>query len=291
MDLGQFEEALKHYDIAIKKDSLNPNYYFNRGIVKTKLDKLKEATEDFVRSLDNHPDANTAYLVYFHKGVTERKLGNLTESIDDFKQAILQKAEKAATYNNLGLSYYEKEDFENALAQFTKSIEIEQHSFHYNNRGLAQYNLGKLEEAKKDYDMAIKLNPDDAFYYYNRGNVYLNQGDYTQAHEDYDQAIELSPNTAKFWHSKGLAFEGNAFRVNPKKGDRELIDRAIEMYEQALEIADNFISSRFHLGLMHHKIQSYQKALQCFSIVLEKLPDDKTVYIARGLVYQDMGNH
>lgn len=42
---------------------------------------------------------------------------------------------------------------------------------------------------------------------------------------------------------------------------------------------------------MYHNIKEYQDALKCFSNVLEKIKDDKTVFLARGLVYQDMGNH
>lgn len=42
---------------------------------------------------------------------------------------------------------------------------------------------------------------------------------------------------------------------------------------------------------MYHRTNQFHKALKCFSNVLAKLPEDKTVYIARGLVYQDMGNH
>ena len=64
------------------------------------------------------------------------------------------------------------------------------------------------------------------------------------------------------------------------------------MYTKALGFNENFVSSRFHLGLMYHRTNEFQKALICFSNVLDPYyPDDKTVYIARGLVYQDMGNH
>lgn len=63
------------------------------------------------------------------------------------------------------------------------------------------------------------------------------------------------------------------------------------MYKQALTLSENFISSRFHLGLMYHRTNQFHKSLKCFSNVLEKLPEDKSVFIARGLVYQDMGNH
>lgn len=84
------------------------------------------------------------------------------------------RGDKASAHNNLGLSLFEKEEFEEALNEFTKAIQIEQHSFHYNNKGLAYYHLGKLEEAKINYDEAISRNPDDPFFYFNRGNVYLN---------------------------------------------------------------------------------------------------------------------
>ena len=63
------------------------------------------------------------------------------------------------------------------------------------------------------------------------------------------------------------------------------------MFKQAITISENFIGSRFHLGLMYHRLNRFDKALKCFSNVLLKMPKDKTVYIARGLVYQDMGNN
>ncbi|MBL4855415.1 MAG: tetratricopeptide repeat protein [Idiomarina sp.] len=62
----------------------------------------------------------------------------------------------------------------------------------------------------KNYNLAIEKNKDDPFFYFNRGNVYLNLGKYEEAHRDYDEAIALSPNNPKFYHSKGLAYEGKA---------------------------------------------------------------------------------
>jgi tetratricopeptide (TPR) repeat protein len=76
-------------------------------------------------------------------------LGKLEESIDDLKKARDMRPDKAAAYNNLGLSYFEKEEFENSIIEFQKAIQYEQHSFHYNNLGLAFYHMNKLEEAKK----------------------------------------------------------------------------------------------------------------------------------------------
>jgi len=42
---------------------------------------------------------------------------------------------------------------------------------------------------------------------------------------------------------------------------------------------------------MFRRTGKYGEALRQFSKVMEQLPNDKTVYIERGLVYQDMNNH
>jgi Flp pilus assembly protein TadD len=42
---------------------------------------------------------------------------------------------------------------------------------------------------------------------------------------------------------------------------------------------------------MYHRIHDFHEALKCFSKVMIWEQSDKTVYIARGVVYQDMGNH
>lgn len=51
------------------------------------------------------------------------------------------------------------------------------------------------------------------------------------------------------------------------------------------------MASRFHLGLIYHRINEFHEALKCFSKVIIWESNDKTVYKARGVVYQDMGNH
>jgi len=90
-----------------------------------------------------------------------------------------------------------------------------------------------------------------------------------------------------------MTFQGQAeaalAQKDPSFGD--YYDRATEYYQQALKINENFISSLFHLGSIYHKTKQSNEALNCFSKVIMKVEDDKIIYIARGSVYQDMGNH
>jgi tetratricopeptide (TPR) repeat protein len=67
------------------------------------------------------------------------------------------------------------------------------HALHFNNRGLANYHIGKYEEAKRDFDEALKKSTDDPFVYFNRGNVFMNQKDFDAAHADFDMAIAKDP--------------------------------------------------------------------------------------------------
>lgn len=215
-ELGQYDDALRHYESAIKKNNSDGNYFYNRALVKAKLDKLEDAIQDYSQAINNLTEAKYIYQARFNKGVCLRKLGRLDDSIEDLKQAVQLQGDSASAHNNLGLSYFEKEDYEEALSEFTKAIAIEQHPFHFNNRGLANYHLNRIDEAKNDYDDAIKRNPDDSLAFFNRGNVYLNKNDFEQAHADYDTAISKEPKNPKYWHSKGIAYEAKASQVDPK---------------------------------------------------------------------------
>jgi tetratricopeptide (TPR) repeat protein len=51
-----------------------------------------------------------------------RRLGRLDESIEDLKLACSIKGDKASAHNNLGLSYFEKEEYDEALSEFNRAI-------------------------------------------------------------------------------------------------------------------------------------------------------------------------
>lgn len=133
------------------------------------------------------------------------------------------KAEKPSCHNNLGLSYFERGDFENALIHYQKAISLEESAIHYSNRGLALYHINRLDEAKKDFDRAIELDPENPTIIFNRGNVFLNcePRNFEKAHEDYNRALEVDPTNPKYYHAKGLAFEGQADEIKIETGLRD----------------------------------------------------------------------
>jgi len=102
----------------------------------------------------------------------------------------------AIAYSNRGFAYYNKGQYDRAIANYDKAIKLDpKFAIAYNNRGIAYGQKGDDDRAFADFDTAIKLDPKSADTYYNRGIVYGQKGDYDRAIADFDTAIKLDPKT------------------------------------------------------------------------------------------------
>lgn len=75
----------------------------------------------------------------------------------------------------------------------------------HNNRGIAYRRLGQYELALKDFARSLELNPKSAIAYSNRGHVFLDLGMVDEAVAAADKAIALRPNYAGAYAIRGLA--------------------------------------------------------------------------------------
>ena len=63
--------------------------------------------------------------------------------------------------------------------------------FVYNNRGIAYFDLQNYEQAISDYNRAIEINPKYAEAYYNRGLLYQILDETEKANADFAKAKQL----------------------------------------------------------------------------------------------------
>ena len=68
------------------------------------------------------------------------------------------------------------------------------------NRGLAYYNKKDYDQAIADYTETIRLDPKYAEAFYWRGIAYDEKKDYDQAVADYTEAIRLNPKYAEAFY-------------------------------------------------------------------------------------------
>ena len=101
--LGQYEEALAHYEIAKSKDRdnfLSGEILYNKGLANASLMRYEDAIQDQTAALEGL-DQNKQYQARFQLGVTQRRIANsksdqegdratlLQSSIDNLRQACM----------------------------------------------------------------------------------------------------------------------------------------------------------------------------------------------------------
>jgi tetratricopeptide (TPR) repeat protein len=91
-------------------------------------------------------------------------------------------------------SFYVKKQCEQAIADFTKAIELRgKLAWALNDRGICYVELGNLDAALADFDEAIRVDSSDPLPYANRADIYLRRNRLDQAIADAGMAVRLDP--------------------------------------------------------------------------------------------------
>ncbi len=102
------------------------------------------------------------------------------------------KLNDAEVHNNRGFDYCQIGQYDQAISDFSKAIEINPRLAHaYNNRGAAYLYKGQYDQAILDLSKAIEINPRLAHAYNNRGWAYIKKWQYDQAISDFNKTVEI----------------------------------------------------------------------------------------------------
>ncbi|HOP64027.1 MAG TPA: tetratricopeptide repeat protein [Spirochaetota bacterium] len=97
-------------------------------------------------------------------------------------------------YNHRGLVYFTLSEYDKAISDFTKAIEMEPKDTRvYTNRGLTFRMLKRYDDSLKDFNKSLELNPLWPDTFYGRSLTYYDLGDIQRALEDCDRAISIKP--------------------------------------------------------------------------------------------------
>ncbi len=179
---------------------------------------------------------------YFGLGIGYAIRGELDTAIEYFDKAIAFNPEYASAYANRGNIYLQQSQWNKALADYNRAIEIypKLSGRTYYNRGSIYNMRGKLAQALADYNMAIELKSHFYPAYFQRGNLHLRQENWLDAVEDFEQAIELEPDQDQAYFGAGFGY------LNMGEWDK-----AFEKYNQGIIINPNDGDAYFSRGFIH----------------------------------------
>jgi CHAT domain-containing protein/tetratricopeptide (TPR) repeat protein len=187
---GKHEEAIAAYELAIEINPTLGTTHNNLGNSLRSLERLEEAAEAYRRAIELTP---TLVVAYNNLGFVLTELGRPEEAREvydrvnaiDPRLIALRDPESATAedYNILGRVLRSQNRREEAIAAYTRAIALDdQFAAAYNNRGVAYAELGQIDSAIEDYQVATLLDPTPT--------QYVNLGNALRAEGRLDEAID-----------------------------------------------------------------------------------------------------
>ena len=221
------------------------------------------------------PDARA----YLRRGIEALQRGNLDDAItisrkshghDGTETSILAQA-----YYYRGVAYRQKHEYEAAINDFERAIDLNpSYFFAYYNRGVVYYKTHNYDLANADFDEAIELFPKHPEAYYCRAGVYERKRDYERAICDLNKTIELSPNHVNAYSTRGYVY---AWMGNHEK--------AITDCNSAIELDPNSPFAYSCRGGVHEIAGDFGHAMADCNSAIELDPENFDAYAVRGVVF------
>lgn len=163
---------------------------------------------------------------------------------------------KANSFCNLGCSYFEKSQFDDAISSWEKAVKLfPKHIESHFNLAETFYKLGKIDEAIEKYKLIINIESQNPHAYFYLGEVYLSIKDFRQAIEVLKTAIQLEPLNDNFHYHLALAYHQN-----------KQIDNAIIEYKYAIDINPEISEYHYYLAYAYHNKKEKNKSKYHYEI-------------------------
>lgn len=271
------------YQTQSRTITLAPNQNLTERFDLVAVDDSKTLPVTRVRIVEDATtknEANSATLTkqYYDSGVAHLENEQFDLAITDFKKIIEIDSKYADAYFWLGRAYRGNKQYDLAIACFTKAIEDDANSaWAYNDRAFTYRLVGEVDKSITDAAQAIELDPKEAEFYHTRALAYSRKGETDLAISDYTKAIELAPDFYFAYLNRASIFQGQ------KDYDRVIADatKAIEIYDES----DAGYEIR---GQAYFAKQDYDRAIADFSKAIEINPQSR-LYSTLTMAYQNRG--
>jgi len=267
--LGRIDEAFQSYNAAL---GVEPDYaraIFNRGLVLFEKGEFEEAYNDFNRAVSLNPEPG----FYYHRGQCHCQLKEYDKALSDFNACIdLDPVKQAAMYCQRGTILLELHRREDAFKDFEEAVRL--------NPAVPQFyvwlayaltSLTKFDLAVRVLDQAIGIQGPDSDLLFRRGCALYSADDFESAIRDFDKALTIKSETAEVYHWRGRASE-------------HLCDyqAAIADFSEAIARNALFAEALTDRGKAYLDIQDMQNAIADLSQAIEIKPQCVRSFVLRG---------
>lgn len=204
---------------------------------------------------------------HYNTGIQNKQADKIDAAVLAFKAAIVEDAEYADAYVQLGAIYYSQKDFQKALESFVTATEkAPTNAEAFANLGRVQMKLKKWEKAQATLQTAVSLAPDDEAAQLELCKAFYYGGDYQKS---IDAAAKL--------HKAGGGDHISWFMVGKGYQKTNRSAKAIPALKKSIEIKSSYYNAHSALGSIYLGQGKYKSAATSFKAALKAKP---TAYLA-----------
>lgn len=220
--------------------------------------------------------AVTGFVILIFSILAFTRNGVWKDELTLWNDVIEKSPNKARAYNNRGLAHFQNKDYNLALADFLKALELNPKYHHtYKNLGILYFKVRQHEKAIELYNRFIELFPFDSEIYLNRGHCHLELGNYSQAIKDYTKYISTTPNFFYGYYLRGKSH----YRNNEN-------EKALKDLNIAVNLNPRFPDSYYFRGLTKLSSRNFEEAIADFDEAIKLKKDFGEAYINKARAYE-----
>jgi tetratricopeptide (TPR) repeat protein len=309
LNQGRYDEAIRHFSVAIEEKAGNAQAYYWRGIAYARKKQWQEYATD-------------------------------TENAFSLHGKLIEKAKKEQDTDNHSIyffysarqNFFENKDYELALGRAETSIQFNpKNVFSLNLKALCLAELKRDAEAEEAFLQSIETKPNLIDSYIYLAGFYKSKIAYEKEEETLRKAKKIVDNpdwfgtvdedslkikkadAANVYHSLGVnLFNQQKLREAEKllekahqfdPQDRDIIydlgmvfvqqeswHEAADAFDRVIEIDRDDAHGHYYLGFSFLMLIQYRKAIELFTKVIDLDPEWCDAYFKRAMCYRELGN-
>jgi Flp pilus assembly protein TadD len=199
------------WQAAVDTFPKNSIAHYNLGIMLSDAGRTDEALEHYQEALRLQPDYAEAHA---NLGSVLARLGRTDGAIDHYQQALRLTPDDAETHNNLGLVLAGIGKTDEAIEHFDQVLRLKPLSAEgHNNLGKALVAAGRFDEAIEHHQQAAWLKPRRAEFHQNLAAAYAAAGRFDDAVTTAQRAIALAESAGQTTLAKDIQSRLELYRV------------------------------------------------------------------------------
>ena len=246
---------------------------------------------------------------------TARHETDSDEGLNALKRVLAQDPNVIDAWFMLGNEYYRRHQFEQAIEQFSRALELKpDYDLVVINMANAYRALGRDQEAMVGYRRFMELDPKNAQIRYETAQILIDNGKLDEAQAELTHALAIEPKLAAARNALGVlalkrgdlpGAEREIRAAIAEKADVRLahynlallaeqqgdLPRAIAEYRKEIELHANSYKASFNLGRLEERVGDRAGQVEAYRKAIEMNPSFAEGHLFLAKVYLDLEQH